>query len=545
MLRSLVGSEMCIRDRFEMAVTSATVSPGAVMCSYNAVNGEPMCTNSQLIAGKLRQEFGFDGLVATDCGALEDAWEHHHRYKRPVDAAAAAIHAGVDSNCGSVLPSSLGWAIGNGSLSEADLDVTVARLLAARFKLGLFDEQDLPQFEIGEVDTERHRDLALDAARQGVVLLQNNVLGAKAKLPLSKTKYKTVGMLGPNANASMNLLSGYHGSPPFLVSPLAGMSHKWGSANVKYSLGCNVSINQTPPEEVQAEIDRAVQVSKEVDVIVLGLGLCGDNYGGGPPGEDSTCYKIDESEGIDRPSLALPGAQLRLFRAVQALEKPLVVFVMNAGPVDLTEIRDSKVPIVAVGYGGEFGGQATADVLAGDYNPGGATTVTWYPDQITGLVSFREMSLRSNRSNPGRTYRFLDENKLAPIWRFGHGLSYTVFGLEFEDPINSTVDMNSTVEWKVRVRNTGTMAGGVVVVCYVAAVDQAVVRDPPFRSVFDFERVEGLDPQTNTTLRFPLTPRGRSLVDEQGVRVTPPGVYSVWCQAGAIASTSKISIIVK
>ena len=120
-------------------------------------------------------------------------------------------------------------------------------------------------------------------------------------------------------------------------------------------------------------------------------GLCGDNYGGGPPKEDSTCYKIDEAEATDRSSLALPGSQMELFRAIHKLGKPLVVFVMNAGPLDLAEIKASGVPIIAAGYGGEYGGQATADVLAGDYNPGGATTTTWYPEAYAHAASFRDM----------------------------------------------------------------------------------------------------------------------------------------------------------
>ena len=157
-------------------------------------------------------------------------------------------------------------------------------------------------------------------------------------------------------------------------------------------------------------------------------GLCGDNYGGGPPKEDSTCFKINEAEATDRSSLALPGSQMALFRAIHKLGKPLVVFVMNAGPLDLAEIKASGVPIVAAGYGGEYGGQATADVLAGDYNPGGATSVTWYPDAFTNVSSFHDMGMRPNSTtgNPGRTYRFLDEGKVAPVWRFGYGESVSV-----------------------------------------------------------------------------------------------------------------------
>lgn len=192
-------------------------------------------------------------------------------------------------------------------------------------------------------------------------------------------------MVGPNANASMNLLSGYHGAPPRLVSPLQAMTKIWEghSGKVLYSVGSNVSLvdnkgNVTPPAIAAAAIAAAVAVAKQADAVVLGLGLCGDNYGGGPPKEDSTCYKINEAESVDRANLTLPGkhapdkpenppfsfvrltyvfishslagAQLPLFRALLATGKPLVVFLMNAGPVDVAEIKASGVPIVAAGY---------------------------------------------------------------------------------------------------------------------------------------------------------------------------------------------------
>ena len=159
-----------------------------------------------------------------DCGALRDATANHKRYANDADTAAAAVLAGVDSNCGSVFPAALPDAIGNGTLHESQLDASVARLLTARFRLGLFDEGDpqagVPVVQIEDVDDAANKQVALKAARQGVILLQNGGAGAKLTLPLSKSKHKTLAMIGPNANASMNLLSGYHGSPPFLISPL-------------------------------------------------------------------------------------------------------------------------------------------------------------------------------------------------------------------------------------------------------------------------------------------------------------------------------------
>jgi hypothetical protein len=522
-------------------------------------SGEPSCTNADLFGGVLRRKLGFDGVGATDCGALNDAFMYHRRYVNAADAAAAAVKAGVDSNCGIIFRQALPWAIGNGTLSVAALDASIMRLLTARVRLGLFDEGDpaagVPLVEIDQVDSKAHRALALRAAHEGVVLLQNGERAALAKLPLVAKKGSVVAMVGPMANAKMNLLSGYHGDPPLLVSPLDAMRAKWGAAGgtVLYSVGCNVSdvdgngthpgngSHPTPPAVVARAIAAAVQTASRADTIVLGLGLCG-NKACGPPGEDATCIKIDETEGIDRSSLELPGSQMTLFRKLLALGKPLVVFLMNAGPVDVGEIKKSGVPILAAGYGGEFGGQATADVISGAVNPSGATPLTWYPQRFADLVSFRAMDMRTP---PGRTYRFLDEASLPPLWPFAFGLSYTTFSVRFTKRPTVPVAPTGESEWVVRVANTGAVRGAVVVACYVKATLQTAVSAPPRRSLWDFRRVPELDPAEATSLAFTLSARGRALVDETGDVINPPGEYAVHCEAGGVAATETAQLVVK
>ena len=503
----------------------------------------------------LRDTFGFEGVVATDCGALNDAHIHHKRYADEYVTATAAIRAGVDSNCGSVFPKALPSALDphnehHTGLTEAELDKSIARLLAARFRLGLFEPHDarVPAFTLGDVDTPAHRQLALKAARQGVVLLQNSdgkQAVSAAKLPLSPTRYKTVALVGPNANASMNLLSGYHGDAPrdLLRSPLDHMRKIWsaGNGHVVYSRGCNVSDDRghTPPAVVEAGIQEALLVAgaSEVDVVILGLGLCGDNYGGGPPGEDPTCFTITEAEGVDRANLTLPGAQMELFRRVRALGKPVVVFLMNAGPVDVTEIRDTGVAIVAAGYGGEYGGQATAEVLAGIYNPGGALTTTVYTQRYADETSFHDMSMRGGSAgNPaGRTYRFLDDpDHTLSLWPFGHGESYTSFALSFVDGL-TRLSHDRDIALAVDITNTGAVTGDCVVTCYSSVVSLGTglknVPVPPRSSLFDFTRVELLRPKEKRTLTFTLTLRARSVVGFDGaMRVPGAGSkYDVQC----------------
>lgn len=193
---------------FEAAVKSGA---SAVMCSYNAVNGEPMCTNKRLIAGTLRTDLKFDGVVATDCGALSDAHLRHRRYKTREDTVTAAIRSGVDSNCGSYFTEALESAMNESSanytgLTEFELDVNVKRLLSLRFKLGLFDEDNprahVPDVDLDVVDSAEHQELALKIAQQGIVLLQNGDGVFTTKLPMRKgVGYETVAMIGPMANA--------------------------------------------------------------------------------------------------------------------------------------------------------------------------------------------------------------------------------------------------------------------------------------------------------------------------------------------------------
>jgi len=238
---------------------------------------------------------------------------------------------------------------------------------------------------------------------------------------------------------------------------------------------------------------------------------------------------------------------MALFRAVRALGKPMAVFIMSAGGVDIADIKESGVPIVAAGYGGEYGGQATADVLTGAYNPGGALTLTWYREEYRRTVSFRDMTMRPANANGhiGRSYRFLDQAKSTPLWRFGWGLSYTTFAIEFELPPLSPVGKGDDTRLAVTVHNTGSVAGGIAIICYVAALNQTLVRDAPTRSVFDFARAGPLGPGEKSVVGFTLTAESRGLVNMLGDVVYPDGTYSVQCEAGGAASTpvAKIKVL--
>ena len=390
-------------------------------------------------------------------------------------------------------------------LKESELDVSVKRLLLTRFKLGLFDENNkkasVPKYTLDNVNSKAHQDLALKLARQGIVLLKNE----NDILPISTVSNMTIAAIGPMANASFNMLGGYHGSTPFLVTPLEAMKETWG--NVKYALGCNASGTLTSKQS----IEDAVMTASHADMILLGLGLCGNNYAG----ESAVCPMIQESEGIDRKSLLLSDPQLELFRKVDSLNKPIVLFLMNAGGLDILEMKNSQNvhAIVWSGLGGEFGGRAIVDVLSGIYNPSGALTMTWYPEMYANMTKFHDMSMRGGTpTNPaGRTYRYLNRSIVKPVFEFGFGLSYTKFDVDF-------VDGNQVV-----VRNIGHRTGDCVVACYFVSIGSHSLST---KSLIDFTRLENLEPGTekSVSLSFMDSNHEEGLSDSVRCEVTG-GVY--------------------
>ena len=332
---------------------------------------------------------------------------------------------------------------------------------------------------------------------------------------------------------------------------------------------CNATVQECPPcvppvlsapVDESATIAQAAAAASLAEVAVVVLGLCGNNEGmrdpdgmctiscPTPTSPSRTCALPTETEAHDRADLLLPGAQLELLKAVHATGTPTVLVLINAGPIDISWAKENVDAIIWAGYGGQSGGTAVVDALLGVSNPGGALPYTVLPQRFAELADFGDMGMRPNASsgNPGRTYRFLDTTKVAPLWQFGFGLSYTTFAIAFVESVHRATPLAPTEasEWAVRVENTGAAVGDVVVICFVAAVKQDVVEVPPIRSAFAFERVEGLHPGARTTLNFTLSARGRALANEAGQWVTPAGSYSVQCEAGGVAKTAAASVTV-
>ncbi|KAJ9705229.1 hypothetical protein PVL29_003340 [Vitis rotundifolia] len=388
---------------FKSCVEKGHVS--SVMCSYNRVNGVPTCANPELLKGVIRDKWGLDGYIVSDCDSIMVYHERMHYTETPEAAVALALKAGLNLNCGSYLGDYTKNAVNLGKVKESIVDQALIYNYIVLMRLGFFDGDPtmLPFGKLGPSDvcTIDHQLLALDAAKQGIVLLHNN--GA---LPLSPNTTKTLAVIGPNADATNTMLSNYAGVPCRYTSPLQGLQ-KYVSA-VSYEKGCaNVSCS----EETLIEGAASIAAMADATVVVVGLDL------------------FIEAEDLDRVNLTLPGFQEKLVMEVaKAANGTVILVVMSAGPVDISFVKNvSKIAgILWVGYPGQAGGDAISQVIFGDYNPGGRSPFTWYPQEYVDQVPMTDMNMRPNATAnfPGRTYRFYTGKSL---YQFGHGLSYSTF----------------------------------------------------------------------------------------------------------------------
>ncbi|KAI3414390.1 uncharacterized protein J3R85_016390, partial [Psidium guajava] len=388
---------------FRMCVMEGKVA--SVMCSYNQVNGVPACADPNLLKRTVRGAWRLDGYVVSDCDSVGVFYDKQHYAATPEQAVADAIKAGLDLDCGPFLATHSVEAVRGGLLNEAEVDGALLNTLTVQMRLGMFDGEPSaqPYGTLGPKDvcTPAHQELALEAARQGIVLLKNQ----GPTLPLSTRRHRTVAVIGPNSDATVTMIGNYAGVACGYTSPLQGIGKY---TNTIHQQGC---------ADVACRDDKlfgeAIEAARGADVTVLVVGL------------DQSI----EAEFKDRDSLLLPGRQQELVSKVAMASKgPTVLVLMSGGPVDISFAKnDPRVAaILWAGYPGQAGGAAIADILFGATNPGGKLPMTWYPQDYLARVPMTVMDMRPTGSNlyPGRTYRFYQGPVVYP---FGHGLSYTHF----------------------------------------------------------------------------------------------------------------------
>ncbi|XP_027367048.1 probable beta-D-xylosidase 2 [Abrus precatorius] len=388
---------------FRMCVKEGKVA--SVMCSYNQVNGVPTCADPNLLKRTVRGQWGLDGYIVSDCDSVGVFYSSQHYTSTPEEAAADAIRAGLDLDCGPFLALHTQNAVKKGLVSEADVNGALSNTLTVQMRLGMFDGElsAQPYGNLGprDVCSPAHQELALEAARQGIVLLKNTGLS----LPLSTQRHRTVAVIGPNSNVTVTMIGNYAGIACGYTSPLKGIGRY---AKTIHELGCsNVACTD------DKQFSRAINAAQEADATVLVMGL------------DQSI----EAETVDRTGLLLPGRQQDLVSKVAAASKgPIILVIMSGGPVDITFAKnDARIKgILWAGYPGQAGGAAIADILFGTANPGGKLPMTWYPQGYLENLPMTNMAMRASRSKgyPGRTYRFYNG---AVVYPFGYGLSYTHF----------------------------------------------------------------------------------------------------------------------
>ncbi|MES2647928.1 MAG: glycoside hydrolase family 3 C-terminal domain-containing protein [Bacteroidota bacterium] len=431
---------------FKMLAQDAKVY--SFMCAYNRLYGEPCCSNPMLLSEILRKQWGFNGFIATDCGAVYDMFMFHHTAEDSIVGMAQAIRAGVDNHClgytKAVLP-----AIKRGLLTMPELDTAVARLIRARIKLGVFDADSLNPFSsipYNVVNSDAHRKQALQMAQESIVLLKN----AGRILPLSKS-FKNIAVIGPNANDTIVPLGNYNGDPAHVITPLEAFIKQVGTTGrVTYTKGCHIT--DTVDYNRQADFKPALENAAAADVIVFVGGISPRLEG------EELQVNVEGFKGGDKTTLDLPAVQTALLKELKKTGKPIVLVLMNGSALSINWENENINAIVDAWYGGEAAGQAIADVLFGKYNPAGRLPVTFYRS-VNDLPAFE------NYDMSGRTYRYCTKPVLYP---FGYGLSYTSFAYKNLKVSPGEVNTKKVqVSVSLQVTNIGKMAGDEVIQLYI------------------------------------------------------------------------------
>ncbi len=446
-----------------------------IMCAYQRIDGDPCCGNARFEQQILRQEWGFRGLITSDCGAVRDFLPQWHAVS-PDSAAATsrAILSGTDVECGSIYES-LPQAVRRGDISEAQVDRSLHRLLTARFRLGDFDDDSKVEWTsipYSVVHSKDHQQLALKAAREGIVLLKNNGM-----LPLAANGIKGIAIMGPNANDSVMQWGNYNGKAAHTMTVLQAMRERLGG-DLRYVKGCEML-----EAGESSNADSLLKALSDISTVVFVGGISPRLEGEEMKRSGEGFYKGD------RTSIELPRVQRQLLRQLHEAGKRIVLVNCSGSAMAMTDEQQTSCDaIIQAWYGGEFGGQAVADVITGEFNPCGRLPVTFYRSTAD-LPDFEDYRMQ------GRTYRYFDGEVLYP---FGFGLSYTTFAIN-DIKIADAVDGGKAL--RLTVRNTGKREGTEVVQVYVRRTDDA---DGPLRSLRAYQRVT-LDggQQTPVTIALP------------------------------------------
>lgn len=517
-------SERALREIYLPGFKAAIVDGGAytLMGAYNKFRGQFCTHNEYLVKKVLKEEWGFDGAVVSDWGAVHDTKE--------------ALINGTDVEMGTDLsmlpnPDYDKFFMANAALemvrteqvAEAVIDDKVSRMLNVMKKTNMFGER-----KAGAVNTKEHQATALKVAEEGIVLLKNN--GA---LPLDKQKVKSIAVIGANADRKH---AGAGGSSQvnakYEITPLAGLRNHGGSVNITYTPGYEIVKGKGADAALIAEAVKAAS-SAEV-VLYVGGWIHGYN-----DGWNDNAY---DAESLDKADLTLPFGQDELIQAVMKANPNTIVVLMGGGPADMAKWGDKAKAIVQAWYPGMEGGNALAKILFGEVNPSGKLPMT-FPKKLT------DVSAHALGEYPGQDgkviykddifvgYRYFDTQKIQPLFAFGHGLSYTTF--EYAKP--EATKNGDEVLVKLKVKNTGSRAGGEVVQAYVKDIQASVPR--PEKELKAFQKIF-LEPGEEKEVELTLTNEAFQFFDEGKMQwVMEPGKFVI--QVGSSSRDIRQSVEVE
>ncbi|WP_235847595.1 glycoside hydrolase family 3 N-terminal domain-containing protein [Paenibacillus tuaregi] len=500
---------------FQRAVEAGAAS---IMPAYNEIDGIPCTVHTGLLDGVLRKMWGFDGMVITDCGAINMLADGHDTAEDGPDAAIQAIRAGIDMEMsGEMFGKYLVDAVNDGQLEMDVLDQAVRRVLALKFRLGLFEQPYADPKRAEEViGHPEHIRLARQLAAEGAVLLKN-----EGVLPLSKAAGR-VAVIGPNADQGYNQLGDYTSPQPKskVATLLRGILGKFpdDEERVLYAPGCRIRGGS------KEGFEQALHCASQADIVVMAVGgSSARDFGegtidlrtGASTVSDESWSDMDCGEGIDRMTLTLSGVQLELMQEIHKLGKPVVVVYINGRPIAEPWVDEHADAILEAWYPGQEGGYAIADILFGDVNPSGRLTVS-IPKHVGQLPVYY-----NGKRSRGKRYLETDS---SPRYPFGYGLSYTSFSYSNLRLSASEISEGDTVRAEVDVTNTGSREGAEVVQLYISDVVSSVTR--PLKELKGFEKIE-LKPGETRTVVFTIGSEHLQFIGLDMKPVVEPGMFRV------------------
>jgi beta-glucosidase len=472
---------------------------GGIMAAYGVWDGVPDNASTVLLQKILRQEWGFDGFVISDCGALANLVEKQGITQTMSEAAALGIRAGVNMNCGTTYHDWTAKALEQGLIRESQLDESVRAILRAKFRLGLFEHPETDKMvweKLPEYDTPQARALAREVAAEGSVLLKND----NGILPLRKD-IGTIAVIGPDADSAQTGDYSPKIAPDQMVTVLQGIrSHVKPGTKVRFAPGLD-----SPLSMDKSKFAEAIDAAKQSDVAVVVVG--DSSHPGGPEGTTG--------ENRDGASLEFPGAQRALVKSIQATGTPVILVIVNGKPFTLTWEATHIPAILVTWYPGEEGGNAIADLLFGDRNPSGRLPISW-------PRSPGQLPLNYDFLPSGRRYDYYDM-PFTPQWSFGYGQSYTHFKY-FKLRILAREGDPGFVTVTADVQNTGNRDGDEVSQLYVTEMTSPV--ETP---VVELKGVQRLSIKAGETkeVTFQLSPYQLSILDANMVRRVEPGKFRI------------------